>query len=89
MEVYMSDNYALMIDPAKGSQYGNSQVVSAKAHRVIEYLRAQGITREQCVCMAGLLESETGDPPQATRSSEDREMLKSIAEHVTLPRSSD
>jgi hypothetical protein len=89
MEVYMSDNYALIIDPAKGSQYGNSQVVSAKAHRVIEYLRAQGITREQCVCLATLLESETGEPPQPTSSEEDREMLKGIAEHVTLPRSSD
>jgi hypothetical protein len=39
--------------------------------------------------MATLLESETGEPPQPTSSEEDREMLKGIAEHVTLPRSSD
>jgi hypothetical protein len=48
----------LMIDPAKGYVPGNVQVVSVKAARVIEFLRDEAVTREQCERIALFLEPD-------------------------------
>lgn len=37
----------LMIDPAKGYVPGNIETVSRKAFRIVEFLRAEELTREQ------------------------------------------